>query len=123
MLRADGVLIKVLLRGSRLISHGRRIRTYRIRCGLGVINKIHQKTPDAKAREGSLTNLRKKPGCDEGQPAVLSVEAVMVGVEGVVIQVEEPNQTYISHYGMMLELSAPALVCNSVFIHGGPRER
>ena len=45
----------------------------------------------ANGRKGLYLN--EEPGCDEGKTAVLPVEAVMVGIEYKVIQVEKP-ETY-----------------------------
>lgn len=39
----------------------------------------------------AATHLNEQPRCDERQAAVLSVEAVVVGVERKVVQVEEPE--------------------------------
>lgn len=38
------------------------------------------------------SDLDKEPGGDEGQAAVLTVEAVVIGVEGEVVQIEEPEK-------------------------------
>lgn len=38
------------------------------------------------------SDLDEEPGGDQGQAAVLTVEAVVVGVEGKVVQVEEPGR-------------------------------
>lgn len=40
-------------------------------------------------RSGS--DLDEEPGGDQGQAAVLAVEAVVVGIEGKVVQIEEPE--------------------------------
>lgn len=37
------------------------------------------------------SDLDEEPGGYEGQAAVLTIEAVVVGVEGKVVQVEEPE--------------------------------
>lgn len=36
------------------------------------------------------TYLDEEPGSDEGEAAVLAIEAVVVGVEGEMVKVEEP---------------------------------
>lgn len=38
------------------------------------------------------SDLDEEPGGDQGQAAVLAVEAVVVGVEGKVVQIEEPER-------------------------------
>lgn len=38
------------------------------------------------------SDLDEEPGCDEGQAAVLTVEAVVVGVEGKVVQIEKSEK-------------------------------
>ena len=40
---------------------------------------------------GSPSHLDEEPGGDQGQAAVLPVEAVVVGIERKVVQVEEPG--------------------------------
>lgn len=37
------------------------------------------------------SDLDEEPGGHEGQAAVLTIEAVVVGIEGKVVQVEEPE--------------------------------
>ena len=38
------------------------------------------------------SDLDEEPGCDQGQAAVLPIEAVVVGVEGKVVEIEEPEE-------------------------------
>lgn len=38
------------------------------------------------------SNLDEEPGGHQGQAAVLTVEAVVVGIEGKVVQIEEPEE-------------------------------
>lgn len=44
-----------------------------------------------KDEDGSGSDLDEEPGGDQGQAAVLTVEAVVIGVEGEVVQIEEPE--------------------------------
>lgn len=44
--------------------------------------------------------LNKEPGCDQGQAAVLAVKAVMVSVEGKVVQVKEPQPMAFASVGV-----------------------
>lgn len=41
------------------------------------------------------SDLDEEPGGDQGQAAVLPVEAVVIGIEGEVVQIEEPENTNI----------------------------
>ncbi len=34
--------------------------------------------------------LYEKPGCNQSQPTVLAIEAVVIGVEGKVVEIKEP---------------------------------
>lgn len=40
---------------------------------------------------GEGSDLDEEPGSDQGQAAVLAVEAVVIGVEGKVVQIEKPE--------------------------------
>lgn len=44
------------------------------------------------AASGSGSDLDEEPGGDQGQAAVLAVKAVVVGVEGKVVEIEEPGK-------------------------------
>lgn len=44
-----------------------------------------------KDDDGSGSDLDEEPGGDQGQAAVLTIEAVVIGVEGEVVQIEEPE--------------------------------
>lgn len=51
-----------------------------------------------------VSDLDEEPGGDQGQTAVLTVEAVVIGVEGKVVQIKEPEkhkddvQTHTHYY-------------------------
>lgn len=46
--------------------------------------------PRGTTEQGRRPHLDEEPGRDQGQAAVLAVKAVVVGVEGEVVEVEEP---------------------------------
>ena len=49
---------------------------------------------------GIWAYLDEEPGGDEGEPAVLPVEAVVVGVEGEVVEVEEAQPVPLTDVGV-----------------------
>lgn len=49
------------------------------------------------------SDLDEEPGCDQGQAAILPIEAVVVGVEGKVVEIEEPEE----HKQMVWSIKQP----------------
>lgn len=48
--------------------------------------------------DDSGSDLNEEPGGDQGQAAVLTVEAIVIGVEGKVVQIEESeNKKQVLH--------------------------
>lgn len=47
---------------------------------------------DLKNEDGDGSDLDEEPRCDQGQAAVLTVEAVVISIKGKVVKVEEPTE-------------------------------
>lgn len=47
--------------------------------------------------DDSGSDLNEEPGGDQGQAAVLTVEAIVIGVEGKVVQIEESGNKQQQH--------------------------
>lgn len=51
----------------------------------------------------SATHLDEEPGGDQSQAAVLPVESVVVGIEGKVVQIEEPGEKGRNYQDMAMD--------------------
>ena len=60
--------------------------------------------------------LNEEPRCDEGQSTVLPVEAIMIGIEREVVQVEEPEtaNTVITIFGEVTSCQTTAVTTGRI---------